>query len=518
MNKIAKLELYDIQSGAVRPRPTPYAATYLLLRIDHRKAGGSSCGVRAVVASAAHPTSPVADTWVSVALTYQGLKALGVPQDSLDSFALEFQQGMAARAALLRDTGESAPEHWEKPLGTPDVHVVLTAVSPDEQRLEAAIERARTAHQDLIGVKVIWRQDCYALPTEREPFGFRDGISHPAIEAAAFQGPIPASGPSRPASSSSVSRRDRPLSLHAAPGILGRNGTYVVFRKLHQRVAAFREYLKANSRGAEDEELLAAKMMGRWRSGAPLALCPFHDDPELGADPRRNNDFLYPGDDPNGYKTPAGLPYPTNESARRDRPRGRPHPSHDPARNRLRPAAPRGRPGGRRRGSRSDVRLRRAHLGRQFEFVQSEWMNEAVSSGPATPKIRLSGLTTSPALPSRDGRSAGAFRGCRGSWSPAAASTASCRTARPALAGRAEHLIPPFGTGKEESMQEAGSMPARIVVGGQNFADPQVVVMVVVFAKLLNCLYWCHLCVYGPSAARSKQTCRNCSTRPCANA
>ena len=27
------------------------------------------------------------------------------------------------------------------------------------------------------------------------------------------------------------------------PEVLGRNGTYVVFRKLHQRVAAFRRYL-----------------------------------------------------------------------------------------------------------------------------------------------------------------------------------------------------------------------------------------------------------------------------------
>ena len=56
------------------------------------------------------PTSPAAaDTWVSVSLTYQGLGALGVPQDSLDSFAWEFQQGMAARAKALGDVGESQP-------------------------------------------------------------------------------------------------------------------------------------------------------------------------------------------------------------------------------------------------------------------------------------------------------------------------------------------------------------------------------------------------------------------------
>ena len=66
-----------------------------------------------------------------------------------------------------------------------------------------------------------------------------------------------------------------------SPRILGRNGTYVVFRKLHQRVAAFRQYLKANSTSPEEEELLAAKMMGRWRSGAPWR-CPVHDDPAWG--------------------------------------------------------------------------------------------------------------------------------------------------------------------------------------------------------------------------------------------
>ena len=90
------------------------------------------------------------------------------------------------------------------------------------------------------------------------------------------------------------------------PEILGRNGTYVAFRKLHQRVAAFRRVPQGELDEPEEEELLAAKMMGRWRSGAPLALCPVHDDPALGADPRRNNAFLYEADDPAGFKTPGG--------------------------------------------------------------------------------------------------------------------------------------------------------------------------------------------------------------------
>ena len=74
---------------------------------------------------------PTADTSITVAFTYTGLEALGVPQASLDSFAPEFREGMAARAAILGDTGESSPEHWEKPLGTGEVHVAIAALSPD---------------------------------------------------------------------------------------------------------------------------------------------------------------------------------------------------------------------------------------------------------------------------------------------------------------------------------------------------------------------------------------------------
>src|SRR5690242_6116226 len=123
------LELDDIQSGILRPRPTPYAATYLVVRIDTPAAGRKLMQRAAeIVASAASATSPDKDAWVNVGLTFQGLKALGVPEASLDSFPSEFREGMAARAAVLGDTGESSPEHWEKPLGTPDVHVVFAAI------------------------------------------------------------------------------------------------------------------------------------------------------------------------------------------------------------------------------------------------------------------------------------------------------------------------------------------------------------------------------------------------------
>jgi Dyp-type peroxidase family len=386
------LELDDIQSGVLRPRPAPYAATYIALRIDDRTAGRQLMQkLSTVVTSAANPSSPLADTWVSVALTFQGFKALGVPDKSLESFSWEFRQGMAARAKELGDIGESSPQKWEKPLGTAEVHVILVAVSIDAQHLEAALSRARKAYEGLRGVVAIWRQDCHALPNEKEPFGFRDGISHPAIEGSGIPGTNPKEQPLK-AGEFVLGYTDELGGIQkTVPELLGRNGTYVVFRKLHQRVAAFRQYLKANATSEIDEELLAAKMMGRWRSGAPLALCPFHDNPELGADPRRNNDFLFEQDDAAGFKTPGG------SHIRRTNPRDALIAGVTKLHRMIRRGTAYGPllPDGVLEDDGADRGLMfafvGAHIGRQFEFVQSQWINDGVFFGANSDKDPIVG-------------------------------------------------------------------------------------------------------------------------------
>jgi Dyp-type peroxidase family len=390
----AVLELDDIQSGVLSPRPSPYAATYILLRIDDRKVGRELMQkLSTVVASVGHQTSPAGDAWVSVSLTFQGLKALGVPQESLDSFPPEFQHGMAARTHELGDTGESSPENWEKPLGTQEVHVVLTALSPNEQKLKPVLERARKAYQELQGIKAIWRQDCYSSPTMKEPFGFRDGISQPAVEGSGIPGTNQREPPLK-AGEFVLGYPDESGEFPAMPkpDALGRNGTYVVFRKLHQRVAAFREYLKLNSSSPAEEQLIAAKMMGRWSSGAPLALCPERDDPELGADPKRNNNFLFQDTDPKGFYTPPG------SHIRRMNPRDT---RGDVTKVNLHRMIRRGTnygpplPDGVLQDDGADRGLIfvfiGANLRRQFEFVQSEWVNNGLLIGAGDDKDPIAG-------------------------------------------------------------------------------------------------------------------------------
>ena len=194
-----------------------------------------------------------------------------------------------------------------------------------------------------------------------------------------------------------------------SPDVLGRNGTYVVFRKLHTRVAAYRRYLRERAAGREDELLLGAKMLGRWQSGAPLALSPDRDDPDLGADPGRNNDFLY-GDDPRGFKCPVG------SHARRANPRD----SLDGEGSvdvRLHRMIRRGTSYGPMLpdGVLDDDGVDRgimfvfagAHLKRQFEFVKTQWINDGIFIGAPSEKDPMvgsndgSGTLTIPQRPIR---------------------------------------------------------------------------------------------------------------------
>jgi Dyp-type peroxidase family len=404
-----RLELDDIQRGAFSPRPSPYAGVYILLRIDDRRAGREL--LRRLIPLLAPGNTP-ADTseqaTITAAITFQGLKALGVPQDSLDSFAAAFQQGMAARAAELGDVGESAPEHWESPLGTPEVHVAICGLGRDAAHVEAILKRARDAYEKLPGIKAIWRQDCYALPNERTSFGFKDGISHPAIDGSGIPGSNPKETPIKAGEFILGYMNEMgELPPTPQPEVLGKNGTYVVFRKLHTQVAAFRQYLRAKSTNPAEEQLLAAKFVGRWPSGAPLALAPERDDPELGADARRNNDFLYQADDPKGLKCPLGA------HARRMNARDAEIIGNVRRHRLIRrstsygPMLP--------QGVMEDDGVDRgivfvaigADLDRQFEFVKTEWVNDGLFIGAPGEKDPLvgpndgSGQFTIPQVPIR---------------------------------------------------------------------------------------------------------------------
>jgi Dyp-type peroxidase family len=376
-NDSVSLELDDIQAGVLRGRPTPYAGALLLLRIDEPHAGRALAGRLAeVVPSAADRLHPETDASISVAFTYEGLRALGVPQASLESFAPEFREGMAARAALLGDVGPEDPATWEAPLGSEDVHVIIVLLAPDVARFEEELATARAAMSDLTGLTFLWRQDVWSPPDGRNALDFRDGISQPDVDGNGIPPSNPLEQLVKPGEFVlGYENETGSVTPVPQPEALGRNGSYLVFRKLATDVAAFRRYVHGAAQSEADAERIAATIVGRWPSGAPLALAPEVDDPALGADDARNNIFLY-GDDEAGLKCPVG------SHARRTNPRDAPVLGSVRLHRILRRSAtygPRLPP-----GALDDDGVDRgllliavnAHIARQFEFVQSHWIND----------------------------------------------------------------------------------------------------------------------------------------------
>ena len=231
----------------------------------------------------------VADTvnlekrWVSVALTWNGLRALGVDEASLATFPEEFRQGMAARWQAIGDTGTNHPDNWIGGLAGPQLHAIAILYARDATAREQSVREHRAFLARTPGVEVLSSLDLEAIPPfdyVREHFGYRDRLTTPEIEGMGIV-PTPGSGPPIKAGEFILGYPDEegsPSNL-PQPEILSRNGSYMAYRRLQQHVAAFRDFLREQGGPtAEEQELLAAKLMGRWRSGAPLVLAPEKDD------------------------------------------------------------------------------------------------------------------------------------------------------------------------------------------------------------------------------------------------
>jgi Dyp-type peroxidase family len=372
------LELDDIQHFLIA-RPPALAARYEFL--SFRRAEGARAwlaGIRAKVGTAqAVGSSPLDARWVTVAFTWNGLKALGVDDELLTTFPEEFRQGMAARANILGTTGANHPDHWIGGVASPDLHaiVVLFARNVEER------ERCTREHQEYLsrcaGAEALSSLDLEALPPfgyPHEHFGYHDRLSQPVIDGTGVE-PTPGSGQSIKAGEFFLGYPDEegePAEL-PQPAILSRNGSYLAYVRLEEHVGAFRDFLRQQGETQEQQELVAAKLMGRWRSGAPLVLTPDKDDPELGADLQRTNDFAYAEKDPYGYACPLG------SHIRRMNPR-------DTGTNMKRrkmirrggtygPPLPEGAPeDGKERGIAAFIGC--ASLVRQFEFAMNVWAND----------------------------------------------------------------------------------------------------------------------------------------------
>ena len=310
------MELNDIQSIILRDRPTPYYGTLVVLKINDAQTGRKILADVLPNVSNSEGWHKDMDATLSIVITFEGLKALGVPQASLDTFPESFKVGMAGRADRLKDMGINAPEHWQAPFGDKgDIHICAAVIADSKDKWQAKLQELKqeiNAHIDENNpsngkLEILLQHDFGTNDAVKNVFGYRDGISNPEVNGSGIQTPpsLMQEGIAPGEFVLGYKGEAETVAPMPQPEVLGKNGSFMVLRAYNSHVAAFNKYLKENTDNEKEAELLGAKMWGRWRSGAPLALSPEHDDEDLGDDPDRNNDFGYK-DDPYGKKCPFG--------------------------------------------------------------------------------------------------------------------------------------------------------------------------------------------------------------------
>jgi len=235
---------------------------------------------------------------------------LGVDEASLATFPEEFREGLAARAEIMGFTGANHPDHWDAGLADPALHAIAILFARDVAERDRAARRHEGYLSESGGVRLVSSLDLEAISPDgkpREHFGYHDRLSEIAIDGTGTE-PTPGSGPPVKAGEFFLGYADESGATPDSPqpAELSRNGSYVAYLRMQEHVGAFRAFLRAQGDTPDAQELLAAKLMGRWRSGAPLVLSPEREDPELGADLQRTNDFNYAEMDPHGYRCPVG--------------------------------------------------------------------------------------------------------------------------------------------------------------------------------------------------------------------
>ena len=308
-----RLDLSDVQGNVLRGYGFAFAA-YLWLHVDDAAAGRAWLKEISARVTTAEPwPSAKPATTLNVAVTFAGLQALDVPPVLLDDFPLEFREGMAARADELGDVGEDHPERWDSRFGTGEASILVTVNAQEQGDLDAVVAELR-GQLEGTAIAVLHVEQAALLAGNREHFGFSDGYAQPAIAGDGNESQRGDGKPERHGRWEDLALgefilgyEDEDSQLPQAPrGPLGRNATYMVYRKLHQHVAAFRRALRERSAyfpGGEEE--LAAKIMGRWRDGTPVVLSPDGYERARYLSPERINDFRYE-DDPDGLRCPLG--------------------------------------------------------------------------------------------------------------------------------------------------------------------------------------------------------------------
>ena len=319
-------------------------------------------------------------------LTPRGIIALGGAEADLAGFSRQFQQGIVTpqRSRALGDAQRSAPAGWA--WSDAEFHTVLLVYAQDSTLVRSAADEV-TAHLGSGWTRMF--SFPFELPADnREPFGFRDGLSGTRVDVGDGRSGEPGVALLPPGEVILGGVNAAGVAPEAPP--LGENGTLVVLRQLEQDVQAFWDFWRSQGRDEQEAVWLAAKSVGRWPNGMPVSGSVASAEPEFDV-AQALAPFRF-SEDEQGLKCPFGA------HVRRANPRDglgddpaaslegvRHHRLHRRGRN-YGAAAPRGWfpaciRDAMRHGDEGDAPRGLlfialcADIARQFEFIQQTWLN-----------------------------------------------------------------------------------------------------------------------------------------------
>ncbi len=326
---------------------------------------------------------------ITVGLTATGLAALGLPEASIHSFPTDYLEGAVARAPNVGDWDYNAPEEWGA-LSDPDnVHLLFSVYASTPVDLDAACKEVTDSLASGCTITTTFDGAVFADHPDKVHFGYRDNISQPIINGDPVSSPPDGPQDLAPPGEFLLGYESQFGGVWLdvpQPSALGINGSFSAFRVLEQNVAGFEQFIEEVAAQAKfDKELVAAKVVGRWRNGVALVEAP---GPSMPPDPTRGqplNNYGYEALDPAGLRCPVGA------HMRRGNPRDQPMlPLGDGGRRRV---MRRGIPYGPEwhAGDPPDTVARGllghfigASLTLQFETVMGEWLNRGMTNPDIT--------------------------------------------------------------------------------------------------------------------------------------
>jgi len=329
-----KVELEDVQGIIIKGYGKMPHAAYLLLHFNEKqKAKSWLTDIAEKVTNATLSTKDDAVKHaINIAFTQKGLAILGINDTVMNTFSREFEEGMVTphRQRVLGDFGESDPKHWDwgNESDKQAVDAVLLLYAKSKEGLDSLIE-AQQKSFDTHAISLLNRLDTVSLHENKEHFGFRDGIAQPVMKDAGRREEKEHSAnlinpgefifgykneydqyPFSPNVPSEMDHQDilTPDLTTQGRKDLGKNGSMLVFRQMQQDVVGFWKFMEQSvtEQGVDDTsasmDALAAKMVGRWRNGSPLAKCPLEPNDKY----KTFDNFGYAQHDFDGFKCPIG--------------------------------------------------------------------------------------------------------------------------------------------------------------------------------------------------------------------